>query len=392
MKSNTVPLKVPMVSKLLTVLAIFCSASVWAAPKSLQKMSMGTKDGGGGTIIYPTKKQVLDAIKTIQINTQTGEDPEVTLEESVGSLLSYSDEIKDPVVKRILNDFGRFTDPEKTVPALRPLLRELNIQPVDGPCTDKHGENRAAAVKDFYFGKNFPKSLQALYDADETIYANICVSVSEFQKVPRANLRQNLIALLIHEISHVFGYDEVAAVHIQNFVLQQGRGYVNLEEEHIDYAIWGILQVEREVKRLGKMVMAKEVDYKVCSRIAKLTATMETFDNHLIDGYGIDEGRTRTISDQAMEKGDSLAPFITALNGYCGVRDAAYAGLSKYAAFGKIEYVNEGDRAGLLAGLKGLIAPIKTVQGLLKVTPKEYREYNAAVDYTEKALAEELQQ
>lgn len=81
------------------------------------------------------------------------------------------------------------------------FLNELEIKE-DGPCYDFAGNPKPASVTEF------------------NLLATVCISASEIAKLPKASLRENVTALLAHEVSHLLGYDEPEAEELQDYMLE----------------------------------------------------------------------------------------------------------------------------------------------------------------------------
>lgn len=91
----------------------------------------------------------------------------------------------------------------KTTPA--PQYRSQGIQlklSKQAPCKDRHNNSKTGSVKNL-----------------DPSNREICLSLSELQKVSESSLRRQIHALIIHEISHLVGFLEDDAQALQQFIL-----------------------------------------------------------------------------------------------------------------------------------------------------------------------------
>jgi hypothetical protein len=360
-------------SILLTAAASFSAAAPLLSKASVAKADGGTS-GGGGTLIYSTKdevKQVLNSIRPAGVR----EDKNLTLDAALSNLVSASSEIKEPTVKKIIKDFSRLPRAGDTYTVLDHVLNYLEIQAVDGPCHDRYNQVRAASVKEFYFGRGFPKSLTDIAEGyDDGFKGTICISITEFQKIPKDNLRQNMIALLAHEVSHIFGYDEVAAVKLQKYLMGEGFGYASGNTDEVTYAQNGILDVDTTVDKLRAALAGRRDNMEICARLGELVTKQNTFSEHLAEST-TETDATRAVSDEALTEGDQLVLDILPLYGFCGITDLKYAGNTKYSAFRRLEYMNKGDRTELNNRLYALAKKIRKVEDLLKLKSDQVKQW-----------------
>lgn len=80
------------------------------------------------------------------------------------------------------------------------------------PCRDLHNNPKAGAV-----------------EALDGSIIKICLSMKELQKIPQGSLRSQIIALIIHEMSHLVGFSEPEAVNLQEQVVR----YYELETHKV---------------------------------------------------------------------------------------------------------------------------------------------------------------
>lgn len=74
----------------------------------------------------------------------------------------------------------------------------VKINAQEKPCKAKDGNHAGSATGNFKKGE-------------------ICISFERLQKIPKNALKQEIFYLIMHEIAHIAGYDEVQAITIQNF-------------------------------------------------------------------------------------------------------------------------------------------------------------------------------
>lgn len=174
-----------------------CTAeSLKAQLENSQKRQGLTKGGvgntGGGNTIKATEQDILDFVQ--------GDGKDSKLKDALlTGFITIEHNMRSKKIKdvRILSMMSNFLG--KTL--------ETNINwdifntqfQVKDQCFDIYGEEREAAVQEFKTG------------------TPICISKSEFMKIPASAMKFEMIALAAHELAHHFGYNEEDATYLQAY-------------------------------------------------------------------------------------------------------------------------------------------------------------------------------
>lgn len=338
--------------------------------KALALSADGGTSGGGGTLIFPTTKQVREAIEVVWSGPDSTNDSRLEL--SLINLDERKNEIQDPTIRKVLKSFFR-KGPHSTSSAVERVLQSTQYEIVDGPCYYNNIPKPAALIGS-NFGKGFPLSLVELEEGSDDFFAKICYSASELAKVPRANLQQNIIALSIHELSHVFGYDESVAHALQDYLLESGKRLLSDSSDQDFYnAQAKTIEIQYAMAELRSDLKAKKPDMVLCARIAALAQLDDQFGESLAKAFNQSEMypmQSAKVSYEDLEEaGDKLANDIYPLMGFCGIRDREAVGVTLRAALtsSELPYLDQSDRAGLSQRLKKGEADILKIQKRLKV-------------------------
>lgn len=167
------------------ILSISCGKNNSSKPQ-------GGQDSGGGDTLGSTNKEIYTALKNKhQIFNELQE-------------LIFSIPLKFPPNTPI-NELKGFEEEWyfKFSSANIDLFNIVGNLIVKDDCYDKYGEQKTASVSN--------------HEED----GGICISINKLSKVSSNSLYKEITLILIHEISHLIGYEEDGAVKMQNFMKEK---------------------------------------------------------------------------------------------------------------------------------------------------------------------------
>jgi|GEM_PF-5333858 hypothetical protein len=360
------------------LLAVACPIGALA-----RSMDGGTS-GGGGAIVYSEAKDIKATLakiyKVADKNPQSGDyAAESILSKALAAFDSRRGEINDPQLKSIFKKmFGRL-EFAALVNAVT-WVTKYDLQ--DQACIDKEGQARAASVVAVNLGKDWPRSSSEFDrgDADPKKFSvKLCYSVSELVKIPRANLEQQLIVLTIHELTHVFGYDETVAVKVQNFLLESGRQLVNTQQDSLD-------RIRDLVNVVGMFAYSVEeslggTDVRTCLAVGQFYGALSIMGMHIeeLQIKGEESGRPLKLTPKIFKTLDGIQTAAEVLDGYCGgegmivrkeVKDPKNPAYSTVE--GEDKSIYRGDRAAVKKNLEYIYNAIEKLQDQLKMNTMNY--------------------
>jgi hypothetical protein len=272
-------------------LSAACPNSVWAAglqsssAKGIErgaKSYQGGTSGGGGTIVYSKAEDIKEMLANVYMGAHSYADTP-SLVFALSSLEGRWNDVKDPKIKKVFAKlFANLDGTPKNAPESSPAITYVSqlVKPEiqDEPCIDKDGNARAATVVSVSLGKSWPQDWRELagtmYKVPTDRYSvRICYSINELKKVPKANLYDNVIALSIHELSHVFGYDEKTAVQVQDVLQEKNSRLVDQGIDMVDnlkYLVIGSYVAVREIQE-GSDSMS---DMQLCMKLGALDSVL----------------------------------------------------------------------------------------------------------------------
>jgi hypothetical protein len=358
------------------LLALSCPIGALANGKlvkgTLSKSLDGGTSGGGGLIIYPQTKEIRSVINGVYsmpaIDPETGEQKGSAIYEVLKALDGRRQEVTDPNLNKI---FNRLFSNLEIGTAVTAVARVTKYEIQDGPCIDRDNQFRAATVVAVNLGKAWPRSFSEFESYGSNglkPYVKLCYSLRELAKVPKANLRQNVIALTIHELTHVFGYDEKTAVMVQNFVLGNGRQLVSIDSDNVDWIKLKTQIVSAQMDRLNENLRSEVKDLFLCTRIGSLTNEVQQIAYFMMDE---DEkrheqpSRPMSISKKIQDTAGKLYEDTMALYGFCGYSSDD---LAEYGSNVSNNQTSPGNRNELAMRLQALEAQNEKLMKLLRVS------------------------
>jgi len=217
-----------MFSKWLPLILAFAAFSVF--PSAFAK---GGKDGGGGSTRGSTPAEVYAVLKAaFAVPENFHEVGEENLYGFFFDVLLHRTTRKipaglNPVLDKMFQGFQHSDDYyilSKTLYSI-PIAQDLKNSKVKirmkGPCRTPGSKLETSASTEF--SRN----------------ADICLSMAKLTMIPKADLPYQIRALLVHELTHHFGYGEKEANLAQNFALNKE----NTEDPYrlaVSNAIWAL--------------------------------------------------------------------------------------------------------------------------------------------------------
>lgn len=175
-------------------------------------VTQGTIDGGGGNLLFSTQEQVRRELKDLKINFRQFFS-NFSSSKRLDTTATYNVSVADPEVLKILKEMEKEKSPLPPLPSddtpdfqygqrstlIINLLKTEIVMKEDGPCVH---------------GNNIPSPASTKF----AIQSPICFSIQELQKTSPSGLRDQLFALLMHELAHQYGADENTAIKIQKMM------------------------------------------------------------------------------------------------------------------------------------------------------------------------------
>ena len=355
-----------LILKMAAMTLFVCLTNTYAYSAGGSGSDNGGANGGGGSLVYPTRQEVLTAINDIWNYPVAGYDIRSAFE----SLERHLKEIQDPILKEVAEKFfNEAQNPDhasNTYPVFK-VLSKVKFTVVETPCYEKQHRPRAASVLENNLGNIFSMSLIEAYKAPESFQAKLCYSMPILLKVPRASLHENLIALTAHEITHLFGYpNETEPIRIQNFFLEGGRDLIKYRSGAIDRArgIVGVLKYRFDV--LQKDISNNLPDSVTCMHIGSLKELTSDLKDQIWNAWSesLIPARPSRVSDSAGAKGNQLYLDTFSLVGYCAAEhENSYMGSSSNWSITPL--LNNGDRSGLSQRVKDIETKLSEIQKIL---------------------------
>lgn len=202
MNSNVLQAGLKILLIALTSVSLLAPDLAYAGKRSRR----GTTDRGGGNGSKSTREEILRHINgglNFQLTTALER-----MEAEFRNMKKIGSEIKPTNSKEIIEKFNNginFTwltesmyDLVEDMDTLT-LAKKIKFQPVDGNCYD-------------------PETSE-LRDSSITQEGLMCISTTRLQRYPKYAIKIELLALAMHELSHLKGYDEPDAEELQDDVL-----------------------------------------------------------------------------------------------------------------------------------------------------------------------------
>jgi hypothetical protein len=137
----------------------------------------------------------------------------------------------------------------------------------------------------------------------------ICVDPKAMSRIPKVNLVEELYALMLHELSHVYGFGEEHGQAIQDFSRTMGSSVVLPSSDAVDDAMWSMTLVDEAFKGLRALVDEKSDVLHICYQIGMLGASSERMIFHGSDYLSVIDTPDSAIG--------VYVDAITSLAGFC---------------------------------------------------------------------------
>ncbi|MCC6137892.1 MAG: hypothetical protein IT287_04620 [Bdellovibrionaceae bacterium] len=114
-----------------------------------------------------------------------------------------------------------------------------------------------------YFLEKGPCPASDKADADAsvdkfTLDARICLSIDRLQALPKEDLIKHIVGLLTHELAHMFGYGEDAAVLVQDRTVAGFRAAISSSAEQVPFAMYSsIIMVSSGFENISLALQGK---------------------------------------------------------------------------------------------------------------------------------------
>lgn len=139
----------------------------------------------------------------------------------------------------------------------------------------------------------------------------VCISVEALQRSASASLRHDVVALLSHEIAHLYGYQEDDAVFLQKYLLDNIKYVMRIDGRTTTFKIWeAVNEPFASLRRWHKLVRYDQIDMAYIFDITRYHGRYSTLITTLPEAGGDD----LTLKRPELEK--------EAMNIFRNVRDA----------------------------------------------------------------------
>ena len=173
----------------------------------------------------------------------------------------------DPlVVTSVLNNLNEYTfDQWRFVNLLIPFIQDGELKAVVSDLSASRGPYQTVTIKDIWVNGVFKKMViqnaactyqqGQLADASVSrfdLLGTVCISTGRLSVLPPELLEKQIAALLTHEISHLLGYGESAAVKVQKFSLEYIEGYEPTLPRSAYSKAQRLFHIERDLEDVAK--------------------------------------------------------------------------------------------------------------------------------------------
>lgn len=163
--------------------------------------------GGGGTILQSSKRQVHEAVDRAMKG---------GIQATMYNLAFARDQVKSPYVTRILNGFYDQSEVGPGWESRQPILKDI-------------------ATTSYWFNETdecpADQATRAASVPEKKLGAPICYSVPVLRQTAPEDLDTQVLALAAHEFSHHFGWRDVDAVKLQTFIFHNAKALSQISNE-----------------------------------------------------------------------------------------------------------------------------------------------------------------